>query len=99
MYHRHSFKTENFPVHAFSGPLKAMNEQEFAALGAETVVFVRSISGEHLASFIPEAMTAPEDAQFQMVMSADGAPVMVTDNDEAIDDWLEDRDVTLVQRH
>lgn len=99
MYHRHSFKTESFPAQTVSSPLKAMSEQEFAALGADTVVFLRSISGEHLASFIPEAKTTPEDAQFQMIMSADGALVLVTDNDEAIDSWLEDRDVTLVQRH
>ena len=100
MYDKSNFRAEYFPFPIVSASLKAMSPEEFAALGAETIVFVRPITGTELAHFIPEAQIAPEDAVFQLIMSADGSPVLVTDNDAAITDWLEDRDeITLVRRH
>lgn len=99
MYEKLNYKTMEFPHNALLQPLSAMSEEEFAALGAEGVVFARPISGIELARFIPEARNVPEDAVFQMVMSADGSPVLVTDNKDTVFDWLEDSDVTLVQRH
>jgi len=99
MYDKSGFKTENFPLQAVSDTLRLMSDEEFAALGAETIVFARPISVADLAQFVPQAKIAPVDAMLQMVVAADGAPVLVTDNDEAISDWLEDHSVTLVQRH
>lgn len=99
MYEKLNYMTMEFPHNALLQPLSAMSKEEFAALGADGVVFARPISGVELASFIPEAQNVPEDAVFQMVMSADGSPVLVTDNADAIFDWLDDNDVTLVQRH
>ena len=94
-----SYKTQDFPFPALSLPLKAMSAEEFAELGANSAMFLRQITGEHLASFIPEATGAPEDGIFQMIMSASGAPILVTDSTDAVHAWLEDNDITLVQRH
>lgn len=99
MYEKLNYKTTEFPHNALLQPLSAISKEEFAALGADRVVFARPISGVELARFIPEALNVPEDAVFQMVMSADGSPALVTDNAGALFDWLEDNDVTLVQRH
>lgn len=78
---------------------RAMSAQEFAALGADSIVFRRPITGAELAAFVPQARIAPDDAVFSMIMAADGAPVLVTDNDEAIAEWLDENEVTLVTRH
>jgi len=94
-----SYKTQDFPFQAFSSPLKAMSAEEFAALGANSALFLRQITGDQLASFIPEATGAPEDGVFQMIMSADGAPILVTDSTDAVYAWLDDNHITLVQRH
>jgi hypothetical protein len=99
MQQRFAFRTTEFPVPVVQALLKGMNEEEFAALGAGSVVFLRPITGAELTRFIPEARMAPEDAVFSLVMSADGAPVLVTDGEEAVSDWLENHEVTLVQRH
>jgi|GEM_PF-138251 len=93
------FKTLDFPVPVLNAPLKSMSEEEFAALGAGQVVFLRPATAEELVPFVPQARTMPPDTEFNLIMSADGAPILVTDNDEAVADWLEDNEVTLVQRH
>jgi hypothetical protein len=80
-------------------PLKAMSAPDFAALGGNQTVFVRSISAGQLSAFIPEANTMPEDAIFQLIMAADGAPMLVADNPDAVADWLAENDVIQVMRH
>jgi len=99
MQNRIGYKTQDFPFHAIPQPVKTMSAQEFAALGADSAVFAREITGDQLSQFIPEAEGAPEDGIFQMIMSADGSPVLVTDNDAAVYEWLEHNDIVLVQRH
>jgi len=80
-------------------PLKKLSEVEFAALGGNRMVFVRSISAKQLALFLPEAANMPEDVLFQMIMAADGAPMLIADNTGAVSDWLAENPVSLVQRH
>lgn len=98
MHVKHSFKTTDFPA-VVSQPAKTMSIDEFAALGAEDVVFIRPITGLELTSFVPEANITDPYVELHMIMSADGSPVLVTDNSEAIYEWLEDKDISLVQRH
>jgi hypothetical protein len=52
-----------------------MSEEEFAALGAGTVVFLRPVTAAQLVPFIPQAQTMPPDMEFSLIMSADGAAV------------------------
>ncbi len=80
-------------------PLRNLSEDEFAALGGENMVFVRSISARELALFLPEAKSMPGDVQFQMIMAANGAPVLVSDSQTALLDWFEQNDFDQVQRH
>jgi hypothetical protein len=98
MQDRVLFKTLEFPVPVVA-PLKTMSEEEFAALGAGTVVFLRPVTAAQLVPFIPQAQTMPPEMEFNLIMSADGAPILVTDNSEAVSDWLDENEVTLVQRH
>ncbi len=83
------------PVH----PLKTLSAPEFAALGGDRMVFVRSIRAELLAGFVPEAKAMPDDMVFQLIMGADGNPLLVADNEQAIADWLSEADVVRVLRH
>ncbi len=99
MHDQSNIKPEYFPFPIVSQSLKSLSEEEFAALGTDDLVFVRSMTGAELTEFIPQAGTAPDDQVFQMLMSADGSPILVTDSDAAIDDWLDERDITLVHRH
>ena len=99
MHDRTNIRAEYFPFPIVSDSLKAMTTAEFAALGSDDMVFLREITGAELALFIPQAALAEDDAVFSMLVAADGSPVLVTDNQEGIDDWLDDRDVVVVRRH
>jgi hypothetical protein len=39
------------------------------------------------------------DADLQLVVSADGSPLMVGDSDEAVADWLAERNYGVVSLH
>ena len=80
-------------------PLRSINEKDFIELGVGHVVFVRSISVRELRTFVPEAQAMPDDLQFQMIVGANGTPVLIADNIEAIDDWFEQNSVRTVLRH
>lgn len=99
MYDKDGFRTETFPAPHLSDTLKQMTEEEFAALGAETIAFRRAISAGDLSGFVPQAADMPDNMQFQMLMSADGSPILISDNDEAVADWLEEHEIALVERH
>jgi hypothetical protein len=97
MHNKPGLRTEAFPHPVLAA--KGMSSEEFAALGAETVVFMRPVSGAELVKFMPEAQFVPDDADFHLLVSGGGVPVLVSDNLTAIHDWLDDSNVTLVQRH
>jgi hypothetical protein len=80
-------------------PMKSLTAEEFAALGGEHVVFVRDISGQGLAAFVPQATFVPEDGKFMLVMSADGSPLLVTDTRDAVNEWIDNHSVEVVTRH
>lgn len=79
--------------------LRSLSPAEFAALGTGDVAFVRAITGRDLARLIPQADIDADDAVVQLLMAADGTPVMVTDTQSAIDDWLEDKSIVLATLH
>ena len=80
-------------------PMRSLTAEEFAALGGEDTVFVRDISGEALAALVPQATFVPQDEQYMLVMSADGSPLLVTDNSDAVNEWLDNHSVEVVTRH
>ena len=69
-------------------------------LGGNAVVYVRPIKG----SALSEMMSEPEaefvdDGDFHLVVSADGSPLLVADSQEAVADWLADKDFGIVTVH
>jgi hypothetical protein len=79
-------------------PLKSLTAAQFAALGGSAVVFVRPIKGEALTEMLDEPGFA-EDENYQLVMSADGTPLFVTDTAEAVADWLAEKNYGIVPLH
>lgn len=94
-----SLMAEHFPQLLANNALKSISTEDFAALGADRIVFARALTGEKLGELFPEAAAAVPNDSFNLLMTAGGVPVLVTDSDEAIADWLEQHEVTLVQRH
>ncbi len=80
-------------------PLRNLSQDEFAALGGENTVFVRSISARELAAFLPEAKSMPGDVQFQMIMAANGSPILISDSQSALLEWFAQNDFDRVQLH
>lgn len=82
------------PVH----PLRGLTPAQFMALGGDAVVYVRPISGETLSHLITDAQF--EDGElYQLVMSADGTPLLVTDTADAVAEWLGDKNLGLATVH
>jgi hypothetical protein len=79
-------------------PLKTLTAEQFAALGGSAVVYVRPISGEALTRMLDEPGFA-DDEDYQLVMTADGTPLFVTDTADAVFDWLADKNFGIVQLH
>jgi hypothetical protein len=79
-------------------PLRHLTPAQFMALGGNAVVYVRPIKGAALAQLaIGEDLDA--ETEFQLVVSADGSPLMVGDTEEAVADWLADRNYGVVSLH
>ena len=82
-----------------SHPLKQLTPAQFMALGGNAVVYVRPISGAALAGMMIDGDDLESDGQFQLVVSADGSPLMVGDSTEAVADWLAERSYGVVSLH
>lgn len=80
-------------------PLKIMTPAEFAALGAGDVVFWKRMRAGEMASFIPQAAVAPASQMLELLVSADGAPVLIADTSEAVIDWIEGHEVEVATLH
>ncbi|MEO5805543.1 DUF1150 family protein [Devosia sp.] len=96
MYEKRSEQPE--AVETAIHPLKSLTAEEFAALGGSAVAFVRPITGKALDAIINDA-DFEADEVYQLVMSADGTPLLVTDTEDAIADWFGDMDLGLVSLH
>ena len=79
-------------------PLRELTRDQFAALGGDAVAYVRSITGDVLSAMITEAQFEPE-GDYHLVMSADGTPLLVTDTQDAVLDWLDDKNLGLATLH
>lgn len=79
-------------------PLKSLTRAQFAALGGDAVAYVRSVEGRVLSTMIHEA-DFEDAALYQLVMSADGTPLMVSDTTDAIMEWLGDQSLGLATLH
>lgn len=79
-------------------PLKSLTRAQFAALGGDAVAYVRPVSGAVLATMIQDAEFEAE-LEYQLLMSADGTPLLVTDTEDAVVDWLGDKNLGLATLH
>ncbi|HWA20364.1 MAG TPA: DUF1150 family protein [Devosia sp.] len=82
---------------AVYNPLKHLTEAQFMALGGNAVVFVRPIRGEKLSQFLQADVE--DDEELHLVMSGDGSPLLVADSQEAVADWLADKNYGIVALH
>ncbi|MDB5623024.1 MAG: hypothetical protein JWR39_1587 [Devosia sp.] len=89
--------TEN-PAETLAHPLKSLTRAQFAALGGSAVAYVRPVGGDVLSAMIEEAQFS-EDEVYQLVMAADGTPLLVTDTEDAVSEWLGDRNLGLATLH
>ncbi len=81
-----------------ANPLKTLTRAEFAALGGDAVAYVKRVDGTLLSGMIHDAEF---DAMtlYQLVMSADGTPLMVSDSSDAVNEWLGDQSIGLATLH
>jgi hypothetical protein len=82
------------PIH----PLKSLTSAQFAALGGDAVAYVKPVMGAVLSIMIEDAQFDPFE-QYQLVMSADGTPLLVTDTEDAVVEWLGDKNLGLATVH
>lgn len=79
-------------------PLKLLTTEQFAALGGDAVVYVKPVLGAILTGFIADA-EFNDDEQYHLLMSADGTPLLVTDTEDAVVEWLGDKNLGLATLH
>ena len=84
---------------SFDNPLRHLTPAQFMALGGNAVVYVRSIKGGKLSEMMDEIEDGEQDTEFQIVVSADGSPLLVADSEEAVEEWLSDKDYGIVALH
>lgn len=81
-----------------ANPLKSLTRAQFAALGGDAVAYIKPVSGRVLSGMISDA-EFDAGAEYQLVMSADGTPLMVADTAEAVTEWLGDQRIGLATLH
>jgi hypothetical protein len=89
-------RPEQDPV---DNPLRHLTPAQFMALGGNAVVYVKAIKGEQLSELMDEIESADNETEFQIVVSADGQPLLVADSEEAVEDWLSDKNYGIVALH
>jgi len=85
-------------VSADAHPLRHLTEAQFAALGGSAVAYVKPVSGEVLSRMIRDAEFDASE-EYQLVMSADGTPLMVADTKDAVAEWLGDKNLGVATLH
>jgi hypothetical protein len=79
-------------------PLRKLTAAQFMALGGNAVVYVKPISGRQLSEMLEQDGFEDED-EFQMVVSADGSPLLVADSQDTVAEWLSDKNFGIVALH
>jgi hypothetical protein len=91
---------QNRPEEAFpDNPLRHLTAAQFMALGGNAVVFIRPIKGKKLSEFMDDVADEAAEEEFQLVVSADGQPLLVADTPEAVTEWLSDKNLGIVALH
>lgn len=80
-------------------PLRHLTAAQFMALGGNAVVYIRPITGAKLGEFMDDVADEAAETEFQLVVSADGQPLLVADTEEAVNDWLSDKNLGIVALH
>lgn len=88
----------NSPDENAGHPLRSLTAAQFMALGGNAIVYVRPIKGAKLAQ-ITGSPDIDEDGDFQLVVAADGSPLLVADSEESVAEWLSDKNVGIVTVH
>jgi hypothetical protein len=84
---------------SFDNPLRHLTAAQFMALGGNAVVYVKSIKGSKLSGMMDDLDDEDENEEFQIVVSADGQPLLVADSQEAVEDWLSDKNYGIAALH
>lgn len=87
------------PLGRAAEPLKILTADQFAALGAGDIVFWRQMNAGDLAEFVPQASMAPAEQMLELLVSADGVPVLIADSRDAIQDWIDGHEVGVATLH
>ena len=72
---------------------------EFAALGTGQVAYLKSMTSEELKRVFPNAPEIQPGLQLFALLSADGAPILVTDSREAATANAWEHDLKIVSVH
>ena len=81
-------------------PLRNLTPAQFMALGGNAVVYVRPIKGSKLSEMMEDGIEdEDQDEEFQLVVSADGSPLLVADTTEAVEEWLSEKNFGIVALH
>ena len=82
----------------FDNPLRHLTPAQFMALGGNAVVYVKPMAGWALANMMGQPDLA-DDAEFHLVVSADGSPLLIADSAETAAEWLSDKNYGIVTLH
>jgi len=79
-------------------PLRNLTPAQFMALGGDAVVYLRHIDGDRLTQMLPD-LEAEVGEEYHIAVGADGSPLMVSDTEEALAEWLQSRNLGVVTLH
>ncbi|MCS6758112.1 MAG: DUF1150 domain-containing protein [Candidatus Devosia euplotis] len=77
-------------------PPRSLTRAQFAALGGDAVAYMRPMTGAVLDTFIDDAAF---EAEYQLLIEADGTPLLVTDSPDSVTDWLGENNLGLATAH
>jgi hypothetical protein len=76
-----------------------LTQAEFAALGTGEVAYLKPMSSEELLRIFPQAPEIQPGLKLFALLSADGAPILVTDSREAATANAWEHDLRMVSLH
>ncbi|KQX38566.1 hypothetical protein ASD04_07815 [Devosia sp. Root436] len=91
-------RNDEAAVEKLTHPLKSLTRAQFAALGSDAVAYMHPVSGAILSTMIHDAEFEAA-TEYQLVVSADGTPLLVTDTEDAVAEWLGDKNLGLATLH
>jgi hypothetical protein len=91
-------KSNDLPDENAAHPLRSLTAEEFMALGGKAVVYVKPMTGPALSEMTGNSSFEDGD-DFQIVVSADGQPLLIADSEDAVVEWLSDKNFGIVALH